>query len=92
MKEKKLAEIKQIKCKELRNNSLRKTKEVVRSTNHQQKEGEKGSESKQRFTAVFLVSSGGQCGDEQNMKISTFGTHRVQHLGHIGPKVASRLW
>ena len=28
-------------------------------------------------TAVFLVSSGGQCGDKQNMKNSTLG---VQHL------------
>lgn len=43
-------------------------------------------------TAVFLVSSGGQCGDEQNMKISIFGTYRVGHLEHIGPKVAFRLW
>ena len=48
--------------------------------------------SKGGLTAVFLVSSRGQCGDEQNMKISTFGTYRVQHLQHIGPKVAPRLW
>ena len=26
-------------------------------------------------TAVFLVSSGGQCGDEQNMKISRYFRH-----------------
>ena len=25
-------------------------------------------------TAVFLVSTGGQCGDKQNMEISTLGT------------------
>ena len=43
-------------------------------------------------TAVFLVSSGGQCGDKQNMKISTLGTYRAQPLQLIGPKVAPRLW
>ena len=43
-------------------------------------------------TAVFLVSSGGQCGEEQNMIISTLCTYRAQHLQHIGPKVAPRLW
>ena len=35
------------------------------------------------YTNTLLVSSGGQCGDEQNMKIITFGTYRVEHLGHI---------
>ena len=45
-----------------------------------------------RNLIIFLVSSGGKFGDEQNMKMSTFGTYRVGNLGHIGPKVASRLW
>ena len=45
-----------------------------------------------RNLIIFLVSSGGKFGDEQNMKMRTVGTYRVGHLGHIGPKVASRLW
>ena len=43
------------------------------------------------ITAVFLVSSRGQCGDEQNMKICTLGTSGLSHLSHIGPKIAPML-
>ena len=43
------------------------------------------------LTAVFLVSSGGQCGDKQNMKISTLG-QGLSYRAQFCPVPVTKIW
>ena len=44
-----------------------------------------------QHTAVFLVSSRGECGNKQKMEMSSLDSFRLSHLSHIGSKVAPEL-